>query len=395
MKKLFSFLLLLLIFKVYSQVTIGNKSDVISYGQTGFVEIVFSNNRFPSNMGANIHPVSTDNGYTGKFPEGTQAVQPGGQVKITLGFKHTFTTPRVTEYKFKAIYGYVTAQGQNITEEKIISIQINYTSNNIPCSLPIPTNLQNYNITDSQANFSWNSVSGANDYEILLTTPNGTKSFSSTTNNRLIIDLAPNTTYSWKVAAKCSNGIRGTFSAEKTFITAPFICQDVMNITNPIINSKEYKSRNIINASAPINENLNVIFRSNSIFLKPGFNAKSKFRAYIKPCTKDNEFISLENEELTAYIGMGEDMISISNNLSYQNTFTISPNPTSNFVQINSTVGINEWFVYDINAKVVVSGNNKNATALKVNLQTLPAGLYYFKFVDDLGTINEKTIIKK
>lgn len=92
---------------------------------------------------------------------------------------------------------------------------------------------------------------------------------------------------------------------------------------------------------------------------------------------------------------MGEDMISISNNLSYQNTFTISPNPTSNFVQINSTVGINEWFVYDINAKVVVSGNNKNATALKVNLQTLPAGLYYFKFVDDLGTINEKTIIKK
>ncbi|GEM53261.1 hypothetical protein EB1_30510 [Empedobacter brevis NBRC 14943 = ATCC 43319] len=89
------------------------------------------------------------------------------------------------------------------------------------------------------------------------------------------------------------------------------------------------------------------------------------------------------------------DNSTISETKTTQNDFTISPNPTSSQVQINSTVGINEWFVYDINAKVVLSGNNKNTNTLKVNLHSLASGLYYFKFTDTTGTLHEKTIIKK
>ena len=78
-----------------------------------------------------------------------------------------------------------------------------------------------------------------------------------------------------------------------------------------------------------------------------------------------------------------------------ENRTIVSPNPTSNQVQINSTIGINEWYVYDINAKIVLAGNNKNANALKINLQNLNAGIYYFKFIDASGTLHEKSIIKK
>lgn len=77
------------------------------------------------------------------------------------------------------------------------------------------------------------------------------------------------------------------------------------------------------------------------------------------------------------------------------NQLTISPNPTSGQVQINSEVEINDWYVYDINAKIVSSGNNKYKNSLKISLDNLPAGIYYFKFLDSLGILHEKTIIKK
>lgn len=77
------------------------------------------------------------------------------------------------------------------------------------------------------------------------------------------------------------------------------------------------------------------------------------------------------------------------------NQLTASPNPTSGQVQINSKVDINDWYVYDINAKIVLNGNNKNKNSLKISLDNLPAGIYYFKFFDSLGILNEKTIIKK
>jgi len=71
----------------------------------------------------------------------------------------------------------------------------------------------------------------------------------------------------------------------------------------------------------------------------------------------------------------------------------ISPNPTSGQVEVNSEIEINNWYVYDVNAKIVLSGNNTNY--FRISLYTLPAGIYYFKFIDLSGVLHERTVIKK
>ncbi|WP_314242223.1 T9SS type A sorting domain-containing protein [Empedobacter tilapiae] len=164
-----------------------------------------------------------------------------------------------------------------------------------------------------------------------------------------------------------------------------------------------------------------IFYAKNKIVLKPGFSSNKSYYYFpmkfivtqknsypinsfmynpvINPIFNDVSFKPNINNDIIDIYGKNRDFSNITSyeiqNKSIENIFTISPNPTSSHVQINSTIGINEWFIYDINAKVVLSGNNKNTTALKVNLQSLPIGLYYFKFTDNAGKSYEKTIIKK
>lgn len=158
-----------------------------------------------------------------------------------------------------------------------------------------------------------------------------------------------------------------------------------------IVYEKQNFNRNKINIDATILFN-NGSIKSSEIAAYRSIIRNSKIytnsKIYAKHCFVNKEILDIPN---SLY-----NNSSPPNSLIYlKNTFTISPNPTSSQVQINSTVGINEWFVYDINAKVVLAGNNKNTNTLKVNLQSLAAGLYYFKFTDTTGTLHEKTIIKK
>ncbi|SFN61764.1 Por secretion system C-terminal sorting domain-containing protein [Algoriella xinjiangensis] len=168
--------------------------------------------------------------------------------------------------------------------------------------------------------------------------------------------------------------------------TTQNVCQQDLTINQPILSSHNYTASNTITASSVINENLTVNYNAKKVILKPGFKAsKTNFIAKVNPCMSN--FILDDQTSKMSSVYKTETKI--------ENRTIVSPNPTSNQVQINSTIGINEWFVYDINAKIVLTGNNKNANALKINLQNLNAGIYYFKFLDASGTLHEKSIIKK
>ncbi len=244
--------------------------------------------------------------------------------------------------------------------------------------------------------FIWDPVNGTMPYTIAIRRTSGDWGYFTTNTNSFTYPLSfPSTDYQWIVRANCKlwSEIQQFKSYNK--------CNENVTIDKSNVDFMNFQANNVLTITNSTLKNSNS--RGSKVIIKDS-KILPKTRIYIQGCYGNKNENSIDDHKIYSDIqSENSDSTAITNNIipnttfktTTQNTFTISPNPTSNFVQINSTVGINEWFVYDINAKVVVSGNNKNATALKVNLQTLPAGLYYFKFIDDLGTINEKTIIKK
>ncbi|WP_353164618.1 T9SS type A sorting domain-containing protein [Empedobacter brevis] len=239
--------------------------------------------------------------------------------------------------------------------------------------------------------FRWNSVNdGTMPYTIALKIGNENWNFFTTNMNSFSKTLDPYTDVVWAVRANCKLWSSVTYNT----------CTQNATFDNANLTSLNIQANNILTISNSTLKNSNA--RGGKVIVK---NSKilPKTRVYVQGCNVRKNENSIDNITYSDILSEISDSTTITNNIiptstfktTTGNTFTISPNPTSNQVQINSTVGINEWFVYDINAKVVLSGNNKNTNTLKVNLQSLAAGLYYFKFTDTTGTLHEKTIIKK
>ena len=244
--------------------------------------------------------------------------------------------------------------------------------------------------------FIWNNVNGTLPYTLAIKEETANKwSYYAININKFSIALPPSTKYEWTVRANCK-----LWSDKKSFETYNK-CDENVNINNHNTSWMNFQANNILTISNSTLRNSN--FRGSKIVLK-NTNILPKSRIYVQGCyagkpenSIDDVIYSDIQSEISDSTASRNSIIIPANieNNSIQQNLTISPNPTSNQVQINSTIGINEWFVYDINAKIVLTGNNKNANALKINLQNLNAGIYYFKFLDASGTLHEKSIIKK
>ena len=242
--------------------------------------------------------------------------------------------------------------------------------------------------------FSWNNVTGTMPYTIAIRIKNGNWNFFTTNSNSFTKLLNPSTEYEWAVRANCK-----LWSEQKSIQTYNK-CDENVTIDNSHSNYMNFQANNVLTVINSTLRNSNA--RGSKVIIK---NSKilPKTRIYTQGCYAGKNENSIDDFIYSDIQSEISDSTAITNNIiptstfktTTQNDFTISPNPTSSQVQINSTVGINEWFVYDINAKVVLAGNNKNTNTLKVNLQRLASGLYYFKFTDTTGTLHEKTIIKK
>lgn len=172
-------------------------------------------------------------------------------------------------------------------------------------------------------------------------------------------------------------------------IPSPPPCPTNLYITNPITTNSDFQVSNQITASSVVYQNLTVNFKANQILLKPGFSVsayeRGVFKAIINPCSNGgkmekgnrswDEFTRQENKILP----------------------TLSPNPTSTFLNIDNIEEIYEWKLMDINGKIVDSGrvNNSVQTKITINTSRLISGIYYFNAVMKDGELFQKTVIKK
>jgi hypothetical protein len=76
--------------------------------------------------------------------------------------------------------------------------------------------------------------------------------------------------------------------------------------------------------------------------------------------------------------------------------FTVSPNPASAMVSINSSVNasINNVEIFDLNGRMVQSVKTDNLSSVNVNIADLAVGVYMMKITSDAG-ISTKKIIKE
>lgn len=303
------------------------------------------------------------------------------QKRFKVTFNKSVTSNTTITYNFRAIY---TKPFSTSEYHKNFSIKVNYIV--ATCSLPAPINRFESNITTNSAELNWNTVSGANGYEINY---NGIYNTNSTTNYKLLSGLIPGTSNSWRVRAKCSNGAYGNWSDIRTF-TTPLGCRENIVINYATTANTEYKASGTITASAVINPNLNVKFRAEEIVLKPGFSVKGQstgvFRAYIDPCVPGSQKMVSENQMEAEFFKKDTKLLP-----------TLYPNPTSTFLNILEIQDLTEWKLIDMYGKAVSSGkiNHQTQDKLTINTSMLTSGIYYFNGVLSNGELFQEKVIKK
>ena len=74
-------------------------------------------------------------------------------------------------------------------------------------------------------------------------------------------------------------------------------------------------------------------------------------------------------------------------------TFSVYPNPTSDFISFNSSANIKEVILYDNNGKLV-NQYNPNLFTYTIDVRNLPKGIYFAEVRNTFNTHSEKIIIK-
>ncbi|MEH6763750.1 MAG: 3-coathanger stack domain-containing protein [Aequorivita antarctica] len=161
-------------------------------------------------------------------------------------------------------------------------------------------------------------------------------------------------------------------------------------------------TENVLNGENDIQSALNTITATNiiysggsaaydagvTVFLKPGFNAKSgsDFRAFIQGCTVP----PIVNED--GLIKNNEDFDS-----QKEKILVLHPIPTSGLLNMTSKENMYRWEISNPFGIIQRSGTFKmtNARSLEIDLSNLITGIYYIKVVFQDGEITTKTIIKE
>ncbi|WP_410006981.1 3-coathanger stack domain-containing protein [Aequorivita nionensis] len=161
-------------------------------------------------------------------------------------------------------------------------------------------------------------------------------------------------------------------------------------------------TENVLNGQNDIQSALNTITATNivygggsatydagvTVFLKPGFNAKSgsDFRAFIQGCTVP----PIINED---------DLTKSNENFDSQKekVLILHPNPTSGLLNMKSEENMYSWEISNPFGIIQRSGTFKmtDAKNVEIDLSNLITGVYYVKVVFQDGEITTKTLIKE
>ena len=77
-------------------------------------------------------------------------------------------------------------------------------------------------------------------------------------------------------------------------------------------------------------------------------------------------------------------------------TIKVSPNPTNAWLNINSPTPITQYALYDLTGRKVLTANNLNTQQTRIDLSTLPNGLYVLQLTDvNQQTSQQKVVLEK
>lgn len=85
------------------------------------------------------------------------------------------------------------------------------------------------------------------------------------------------------------------------------------------------------------------------------------------------------------------NIVSHSNNFQ-KNKISITPNPAKNDIIVTSDYTIQDVRIYNINGQLIKNLQNVNSKTIKINIQTLKSGFYFFEIFTQIGLFKEKLI---
>lgn len=74
-----------------------------------------------------------------------------------------------------------------------------------------------------------------------------------------------------------------------------------------------------------------------------------------------------------------------------KNNFQIFPNPTKDFIKINSENNIQEVYIFDNQGRVLIYKNNLESNSI-LDLSSLNSGVYFIRIFDGNNFLNQKII---
>ncbi|GAA3639503.1 T9SS type A sorting domain-containing protein [Flavivirga jejuensis] len=385
-------------------------------------EVTIQLNGYGNAPGASSWFINTyqipDNGYLNHSP-GTGAIYVGDVKTVTFRFKRTVSATTTTNYIFKQEW----YDESNNYHTGFLNINVTYTNSDpdtdgdgIPDSQdnchnevgPASNNGCPENIcalsdvksfgpiykSSTKIGFDWDNLQGNNGY-VFEYRPLSDSSWSSVilpvnTTNYFASNLQSETTYRFRIAAKCVNGSKGPWNdwynifAYTTYPNCP------ENYTVPSIQQHPGGRTYVINAINTINfygdlYNNAIVecYAGNSIILGNGFS------------TNGGEFIG-KIQECSSLSNKTEETFQRTNDV-IENIIKLYPNPTSSIVNILSTENIASWVLGNNFGTIYIKENAKyqDVRSFSLNLSDYPTGIYILKTTLKNGEVISKIIIKE
>lgn len=301
------------------------------------------------------------------------------------------------DFSEEAFSSFTTIQGVNINAEEIFG-----------ATCESPGQVSQSDITDKYALLSWTSILDAGSYEIRYR-PIVTGEDTEVDEGEWIIisdilditypltDLSPETEYEWEVRTECGDGLPSEWTSSSfTTLEDDCLSANFSEVNDTSMLSKVYVAGDIFSDGRVLTGRKVVMEASNSITLRPGFEAQlgSDYHGYIASCSLSNIVAD------TTVVDQRVIPIPMEEKLP-QPQLEVFPNPLVQEATIRfylPTKGVARVLIFDLNGQLLTEqkADNRNGwNTTRLDATQLPAGMYYVTLQTPEGVLTKKVMIVK
>ena len=284
-----------------------------------------------------------------------------------------------------------------------------------PCSVP-PSNVQVSYVSQTTATCNWTENLNSTTWEISVVPQGSNPGVTTlvTTKPYQITGLTLNTCYSFYVRSKCTSGT-SSWVGPFNFCTDPDLCGNHFYDTGGS-NGNYQNSENYTKTIYPdvAGDHVSVTFNSFSsesccdylrIYNGPNTSSPLLFTAYgsnypsTLTSTHSTGALTFAFSSDSSVVASGWDisvycqMLANDEHIYNSDGLYYYPNPIENMLNVNSKTVIKSYVVYDVNLRLIQSGNcDKNE--FTIDLKNYSSGFYFIKMIDDEDKSKEIKVIK-